>query len=255
MEETKDPDIFEFEDDEVLKQFAAQTDEMAAQRKEFMAKISVQKEANAWSSHENAVALTVALWGGALDVLQVLSAEDTGDYEELLRQLEMLFGQTHLGKVYQSQMTNRRQKSSETLQKLETDVARDFEGSKEDWDNQVATENHHKRERAAVQGEAMVSMMLGRVNFDYLVTIAEIEDVILGMDIMRSHEFQLDLGQGQTPAKVLLGRELKLPCDLVFGTRLDEDVVGEDYISRMQKKMDDIHEQVCYQLNIASEAS
>ncbi|KAG8223466.1 hypothetical protein J437_LFUL001960 [Ladona fulva] len=36
----------------------------------------------------------------------------------------MRFGQTHLEQVYQSQMTNRRQKSSETLQELEADVAR-----------------------------------------------------------------------------------------------------------------------------------
>ncbi|KAG8236085.1 hypothetical protein J437_LFUL015429 [Ladona fulva] len=58
---------------------------------------------------------------------------------------------------------------------------------------------------------------------------------------------------GQTLAKVLFGLELKLLCNLVFGTRPDEDVVGEDYILRMWKKMDDIHEQVCYQLNIASD--
>ncbi|KAG8227896.1 hypothetical protein J437_LFUL008210 [Ladona fulva] len=36
----------------------------------------------------------------------------------------MRFGQTHLEQVYQSQMTNRLQKSSETLQEFEADVAR-----------------------------------------------------------------------------------------------------------------------------------
>ncbi|KAG8240363.1 hypothetical protein J437_LFUL002504, partial [Ladona fulva] len=58
---------------------------------------------------------------------------------------------------------------------------------------------------------------------------------------------------GQTPAKVLFGWELKLPCDLVVQHQTDEDVVGEDYVLTMQKKMDNIHKQVRYQLNIASD--
>ncbi|KAJ8982924.1 hypothetical protein NQ317_004580 [Molorchus minor] len=35
---------------------------------------------------------------------------------------------------------------------------------------------------------------------------------------------------GQTPASIIMGRELRLPCDLKFGCPPGEDVAGEDYV-------------------------
>ncbi|KAK4873400.1 hypothetical protein RN001_015429 [Aquatica leii] len=35
----------------------------------------------------------------------------------------------------------------------------------------------------------------------------------------------------QTPSCVMLGRKIRLPCDLQFGRRPEEEVAGEDYIS------------------------
>lgn len=58
---------------------------------------------------------------------------------------------------------------------------------------------------------------------------------------------------GQTPANVLFGRELRLPCDLQFGCKPDEDVAGEDYISRLKRRMDDIHEKVRSNMQHASD--
>ncbi|KAG8238951.1 hypothetical protein J437_LFUL018760 [Ladona fulva] len=58
----------------------------------YIKQFEAASEANAWSPHEKAVALTVALRGEALYVLQARIAEDIGDYEELLRRLEMRFG-------------------------------------------------------------------------------------------------------------------------------------------------------------------
>jgi hypothetical protein len=49
---------------------------------------------------------------------------------------------------------------------------------------------------------------------------------------------------GQTPANILFGRELRLPCDLVFGSKPGEDLAGEDYVTDLRRRMDDIHEQV-----------
>lgn len=49
---------------------------------------------------------------------------------------------------------------------------------------------------------------------------------------------------GQTPANILFGRELRLPCDLVFGSKPGEDLAGEDYVKELRRRMDDIHEQV-----------
>ena len=49
---------------------------------------------------------------------------------------------------------------------------------------------------------------------------------------------------GQSPANVLFGRELRLPCDVKFGARPDENVVGEDYVSDLRRRMDEIHERI-----------
>ncbi|GJQ79367.1 hypothetical protein Trydic_g16227 [Trypoxylus dichotomus] len=43
---------------------------------------------------------------------------------------------------------------------------------------------------------------------------------------------------GEMPANVLLGQELRLPCDLKFGFKPKEEMVGEDYVSKLRKRMD-----------------
>ncbi|CAH0555118.1 unnamed protein product, partial [Brassicogethes aeneus] len=55
---------------------------------------------------------------------------------------------------------------------------------------------------------------------------------------------------GQTPASIVMGRELRLPCDLRFGCLPGEDIAGEDYASNLRRKMSDIHNRV--RLNIQS---
>ncbi|KAG5888709.1 hypothetical protein JTB14_035774 [Gonioctena quinquepunctata] len=49
---------------------------------------------------------------------------------------------------------------------------------------------------------------------------------------------------GQTPASIIMGRELRLPCDLKFGIPPGQDTAGEDYVSKLRQRMDDIHERV-----------
>src|SRR5436189_6411153 len=49
---------------------------------------------------------------------------------------------------------------------------------------------------------------------------------------------------GQSPAKIIFGRELRLPCDLNFGTKLGEEISGEDYVSDLRHRMEDIHNRV-----------
>ncbi|KAJ8955166.1 hypothetical protein NQ318_009059 [Aromia moschata] len=49
---------------------------------------------------------------------------------------------------------------------------------------------------------------------------------------------------GQTPASIVMGRELRLPCDLKFSCTPGDDVAGEDYVSTLRQRMDDIHERV-----------
>ena len=49
---------------------------------------------------------------------------------------------------------------------------------------------------------------------------------------------------GQTPACVMFGREVRLPCDLQFGSKPGEEVAGDDYVSKLKNKMHNIHENV-----------
>ncbi|KAJ8949444.1 hypothetical protein NQ318_007545 [Aromia moschata] len=60
----------------------------------------------------------------ATDILQTLSLEEQEDYHQLVRHLEMRYGQSHLEHVYHSQLKNRYQKSNESLQEFEADIAR-----------------------------------------------------------------------------------------------------------------------------------
>ncbi|KAG5886025.1 hypothetical protein JTB14_023666 [Gonioctena quinquepunctata] len=55
---------------------------------------------------------------------------------------------------------------------------------------------------------------------------------------------------GQTPASIIMGRELRLPCDLKFGIPPGTRHCGEDYVSKLRQRMGDMHERV--RLNIQS---
>ena len=46
---------------------------------------------------------------------------------------------------------------------------------------------------------------------------------------------------GQTPSSIVMGRELRLPCDLKFGCPASEDLAEEDYVTELRRKMDEIH--------------
>lgn len=55
---------------------------------------------------------------------------------------------------------------------------------------------------------------------------------------------------GYTLAKVLFGR--KMPCDLAFGRKPDEEIVGADYVNNLRQRMCDIHEEVRDHIQITS---
>ncbi|KAJ8932199.1 hypothetical protein NQ318_009568 [Aromia moschata] len=58
---------------------------------------------------------------------------------------------------------------------------------------------------------------------------------------------------GQIPASIVMSRELRLPCDLKFGCTPGDDVAGEDYVSTLRQRMDDIHERVRSSIQGASD--
>ncbi|KAJ8957284.1 hypothetical protein NQ318_007848 [Aromia moschata] len=90
----------------------------------YLRQFEAAAKANGWSLAEKATALTLALRGDATDILQTLSLEEQEDYHQLVRHLEMRYGQSHLEHVYHSQLKNRYQKTSESLQEFEADIAR-----------------------------------------------------------------------------------------------------------------------------------
>lgn len=79
---------------------------------------------NGWNNAEKASALTVALRGDAVNILQAIRPEEEMDYEQLVKRLEMRYGHAHLEEVYHTQLKNRCQKSGESLQEFEADIAR-----------------------------------------------------------------------------------------------------------------------------------
>ncbi|KAJ8958638.1 hypothetical protein NQ318_016363 [Aromia moschata] len=441
----------------------------------YLRQFEAAAKANGWSLTEKATALTLALRGDATDILQTLSLEEQEDYHQLVRHLEMRYGQSHLEHVYHSQLKNRYQKSNESLQEFEADIARlvrlaysstpenvmerlavqafldglrdtetrqaltlarpsklvdalaralEFEAAKqscrgqarvrkmeEDVEEGTCNEAEIRRvvegmlekrqircwncvdgkerlllldtgatrtiirpdivgtaaritptswrlrtatgDPATIRGETNVTIVIGNVSFEHRALVAEIEDeLILGMDIMNTKGFELDFKNnvlkingeeivlhrkteetirvvlaedtavpersemildahldgnpcvgnimmfeprshdgevargiavgkallrtektvpvrimnlnhhpllhlfllayrssvhettGQTPASIVMGRELRLPCDLKFGCTPGDDVAGEDYVSTLRQRMDDIHERV-----------
>lgn len=56
-----------------------------------------------------------------------------------------------------------------------------------------------------------------------------------------------------TPANIIFGRELRLPCDLAFGSRPEENLAGEDYVTQLRQQMDEIHETVRSNIQDTSE--
>ncbi|UYV61913.1 hypothetical protein LAZ67_1007048 [Cordylochernes scorpioides] len=79
---------------------------------------------NGWGETEKVTNLIVALRGPALDLLQAVPRADQQSYALLMGELELRYGEQHLGQVYQAQLKLRRQKVGESLQGFEADVKR-----------------------------------------------------------------------------------------------------------------------------------
>ncbi|KAJ8971962.1 hypothetical protein NQ317_006004 [Molorchus minor] len=90
----------------------------------YLRQFEAAAKTNDWSMDEKATALTLALRGDATDILQTLSSAEQADYEQLIKHLEMRYGQTNLEYVYHSQLKNRYQKPSETLKEFQLDISR-----------------------------------------------------------------------------------------------------------------------------------
>src|SRR5436190_21105508 len=70
------------------------------------------------------MSLIVALRGDAADVLQVMTADEEGDYEKIIKRLETRYGHAHMETVYCIQLKGCLQRADESLQEFESNVAR-----------------------------------------------------------------------------------------------------------------------------------
>lgn len=90
----------------------------------YLLQFEAAAQANGWTLLEKATALTLSLRGDVTNVLQTISPADRTNYQQLIKHLDMRFGQAHLEHVYHSQLKNRYKKTNETLQEYEADIAR-----------------------------------------------------------------------------------------------------------------------------------
>ena len=90
----------------------------------YLRQFEIAAKMNGWSSEEKASNLTLSLQGEALNIIQTVKPEDQENYELLVKQLDMRYGNAHLQQVYQAQLNNRNQESKETLQEFEADISR-----------------------------------------------------------------------------------------------------------------------------------
>ncbi|KAJ8932010.1 hypothetical protein NQ318_003806 [Aromia moschata] len=89
-----------------------------------LSQVELSTKANGWSLAEKATALTLALRGDATDILQTLSLEEQEDYHQLVRHLEMRYGQSHPRACLPLAVEEPLSESSESLQEFEADIAR-----------------------------------------------------------------------------------------------------------------------------------
>lgn len=90
----------------------------------YLSQFEAAAEGNLWSEREKARYLMLCLRGEATEVLRTIPTEHQQNYELLIEALEMRYGEAHLQQVYQAQLKSRRQRTDESLQQLEADVAR-----------------------------------------------------------------------------------------------------------------------------------
>ncbi|KAJ8949926.1 hypothetical protein NQ318_007634 [Aromia moschata] len=268
----------------------------------YLRQFEAAARANGWSLAEKATSLTLALRGDATDILQTLSLEEQDDYHQLVKHLEMRYGQSHLEHVYHSQLKNRYQKSNESLQEFEADIARlvrlAYSSTPENVMERLAVQafldglrdTETRQALTLARPSKLVDALARALEFEAAkescrrqATIRKMEEDLeegtcneaeirrVAKEILDKrpirrwngakflHLFLLAYRSsvhettGQTPASIVMGRELRLPCDLKFGCTPGDDVAGEDYVSTLRQRMDDIHERVRSNIQGASD--
>ncbi|KMQ87965.1 hypothetical protein RF55_12625 [Lasius niger] len=92
--------------------------------REFLTQFNLIARANRWSDSSKTVALAACLRGKARSVLDGIFEIENLSFEEIKSKLELRFGEGHLAQTYYTQFTNRKQKFSEDIVTLGSDIER-----------------------------------------------------------------------------------------------------------------------------------
>ncbi len=79
---------------------------------------------NNWTEKDKAVSLVLALNEPTPELLQKVPPDSQNIYDELIKALELRYGDKHLRDVYSAQLRTRWQHSSESLQEFEVSINR-----------------------------------------------------------------------------------------------------------------------------------
>ena len=80
--------------------------------------------ANNWTKKDEAVSLVLALKGPVAELLQKVPPDSQNIYAELIKALELQYGDKHLRDVYCTQLRARKQHAAESLQEFEASINR-----------------------------------------------------------------------------------------------------------------------------------
>jgi len=92
--------------------------------REFLTQFELIARANGWNNSHKTVALAACLRDKARSVLDGIFEIESLNFEDLKSKLELRFGEGHLAQTYHSQFTNRKQRVSEDLATLGSDLER-----------------------------------------------------------------------------------------------------------------------------------
>ncbi|KAJ8937832.1 hypothetical protein NQ318_016712 [Aromia moschata] len=138
---------------------------------------------------------------------------------------------------------------------LHTDQGRNFESTL--FQNVCRTLNIRKTRTTALhpQSDGMVERINMTINRYLSKVVSDHQrdwDQFLHMFLL-AYRSSVHETTEQIPASIVMGRELRLPCDLKFGCTPVDDVAGEDYVSTLRQRMEDIHEKVRSSIQGASD--
>ncbi|KFM64846.1 Retrotransposable element Tf2 protein type 2, partial [Stegodyphus mimosarum] len=184
--------------------------------KVYKTQFSIVAEANGWDSQAKACPLASSLTADAADILQTLPENKRLDFEALSGALELRFGEKCLKDYSRLQL-----KSHFKNNKLFSA----FEAMTIDRQKASSTRN------ADVSSERPCS-----------------ESCRNHTEIEEKPETT-----SNSPAQMLFGRDLRLPCDLLFGRPPDAPSSPEEYIQDLQEQFEVMHNVARERVNLATE--